>query len=247
MKHPRRILAIAAVTAGAAALCFLQHQAASKSRQGASAFAQLASRSSELKAENQRLSDSLTQLEISGSDSHTNELQRLRQEAQALRGQLDRIERNQLAGHHPTTAQPNPEPGSTAPENEAHFAEQTASKARDAHPFNLAIAKYPFLNDGAFPSSFEHLAGILSNSPKEFKWAATNEFEIIYTGSRNDWTNIPWGSVAVLRERQPRKSPSGKWVRVYGMGDSHTQVVESEDNFRSWEALHVIPPPTPQQ
>lgn len=247
MKHPKRILAIAAVTAGAAALCFLQHRADSRSRERASAFAGLASRSSELKAENQRLSNSLSQLAIPGSDSHTNELQRLRQEAQALRCELDRIEKRQPAGRRPAAAQQGSEPVQNSPENEAQFAEQTAAKARDAHPFNLAIAKYPFLNDGAFPSSFEQLTGILSNSPKALNWAATNEFEIIYRGSRNDWTNIPWGSVAVLRERQPRKSPSGKWVRVYGMGDSHTQVVESDDNFRSWEALHVIPPPAPEQ
>jgi len=47
---------------------------------------------------------------------------------------------------------------------------------------------------------------------------------------------------SLIRERSPWTAPSGKSARVYGMGDGSSQVVEADDNFQSWEAIHLIPP-----
>ena len=69
------------------------------------------------------------------------------------------------------------------------------------------------------------------------------DFEIVYQGSLDDVQGIPWGSVAVIREQQPWPGPDGRMVRIYGMMGGAGQTVESDDNFQSWEAQHVISPP----
>ncbi len=52
--------------------------------------------------------------------------------------------------------------------------------------------------------------------------------------------------VALIREREPWLTPEGNWARVYGYADGWSEIVQPydpEDNFQSWEAAHVIPPP----
>jgi len=69
-----------------------------------------------------------------------------------------------------------------------------------------------------------------------------DSFEIIYQGSRSDLTNIPPRRVALIREQQPWLAPDGNWARTYGYADGAASIVESDDNFQSWDAQHVIPP-----
>jgi hypothetical protein len=69
----------------------------------------------------------------------------------------------------------------------------------------------------------------------------TNEFELIYPGPQDGLTNFPTQMLAVIREQQPWQAPSGRWARVYGMLTVPPRVVETDDNFQSWEADHIIP------
>ena len=69
----------------------------------------------------------------------------------------------------------------------------------------------------------------------------TNAFEIVYQGSLDQLKNIPLGSVALIRDRQAWLAPSGKMAKVYGMADGSGLIVESDDNFQSWEAEHILP------
>jgi len=73
--------------------------------------------------------------------------------------------------------------------------------------------------------------------------SGTNHFEIVYQGSLNELRDVPLREVVLIRERQPWLTPGGKWSRVYGMGDGFPRIVESDDNFQSWDAQHIIPPP----
>lgn len=70
----------------------------------------------------------------------------------------------------------------------------------------------------------------------------TSEFEIVFRGTLDDLTNVPEQAVVLIRERQPWPTPGGKWARLYVMANGEISVVESDDNFQSWEAAHVIPP-----
>jgi hypothetical protein len=75
---------------------------------------------------------------------------------------------------------------------------------------------------------------------------APDNFEIVFLGSTDQLNGIPWGSIALVREKQTWLSPDGTPTRVYGMVNGLGQTVSSDDNFQSWESEHVIPgPPSP--
>jgi hypothetical protein len=73
--------------------------------------------------------------------------------------------------------------------------------------------------------------------------SGTNGFEIVFQGTQADLADIPPRRVALIRELQPRQTPDGYWARVYGYADGAASTVESDDNFQTWNAHHVIPPP----
>jgi len=83
--------------------------------------------------------------------------------------------------------------------------------------------------------------------PKQQESSRLSEFEMVYQGSYNELTNVPWQEVALIRERQAWPTPSGKWARIYVTANGEVKVVESDDNFQSWEAEHIIPPPAAGQ
>ena len=57
----------------------------------------------------------------------------------------------------------------------------------------------------------------------------------------DDLAGVPAQSVALLRQQQAWPTPAGKSARIYVMVGGKVQVVESDDNFQSWEAGHVVP------
>ncbi len=86
----------------------------------------------------------------------------------------------------------------------------------------------------------------VASRPVEKEFALNSQFEIVYQGSYNELTNVPLQAVALIRERQPWPTPGGKWARIYIMA-GEIEIVESDDNFQSWEAAHIIPPQTAGQ
>lgn len=121
-------------------------------------------------------------------------------------------------------------------------------KLNDARAYAAALRKYASEHENEIPSSLdqitEHLPKPLdTDSPP---WAnapitGTNSFELVYQGSLNDLSNIPPRRVALIREREPWQSSEGKWTRVYGYADGAAGMVESYDNFESWDAQHILP------
>ena len=73
---------------------------------------------------------------------------------------------------------------------------------------------------------------------------ALTQPRIIFQDSQKDLSNIPPRRIALIRERQPWQTPEGKWARTYGYADGAASIVESEDNFESWDGQHVVPSPT---
>jgi hypothetical protein len=109
---------------------------------------------------------------------------------------------------------------------------------------NLGTAFISYANDhrNQFPSSLDQLAPYLAKQNASL--SGSNQFEIIYQGSPDRLKGIPLDTVAVIREQQPWPGPDGKMRRVYVMASGTTQFVGSDDNFQSWEAEHVIAPPS---
>jgi len=89
--------------------------------------------------------------------------------------------------------------------------------------------------------------GESATPPKQQESSRLSEFEMVYQGSYNELTNVPWQEVALIRERQAWPTPSGKWARIYVTANGEVKVVESDDNFQSWEAEHIIRPPAAGQ
>src|SRR6185312_11907344 len=125
-----------------------------------------------------------------------------------------------------------------------------SGKVSDGRAFAAALRKYAAEHGGQFPSTLEQVTAYLprpltNNAPSWINApvSGTNDFEIVYQGTTNELGNIPARRVALLRERQPWLTPDGKWARAYAYADGAAEVVASDDNFESWDAVHVVPPP----
>jgi hypothetical protein len=69
---------------------------------------------------------------------------------------------------------------------------------------------------------------------------STGDIEFMNGGSVNDGM----ANVITMRERVPRQSPDGQWLRVYGFADGHVEVQNSSDaNYDTFEQQHM---PSPQ-
>jgi hypothetical protein len=122
-------------------------------------------------------------------------------------------------------------------------------KLNDARAFTAAMQRYAREHEGVFPLSLDlvtsYLPPPLTQNSKSWENApvsGTNDFEIVYQGGTNELANIPLRRIALIRERQPWLTPDGKWARTYGYVDGDGEIDTSDDNFQSWDALHIIPP-----
>jgi len=120
-----------------------------------------------------------------------------------------------------------------------HFGPLNIDARKDAQNLGNAVYTYAVEHQGEIPSNFEVAAPYFL---KGYRVPNANEYEIVYQGSVNDLTGIPRQAVALVRERQPWPTPAGKLGRLYVMANGFVRIVESDDNFRSWEAEHVVPP-----
>ena len=225
-------------------------------------FQQQDNQLAELAAENQRLSNRVVQTKSKSATAadRTGELAQLRAKVEALRQQTNQLAK-QVAEHRRLAGvqffsqgdfdllEHNKGIGGTAAGGP-----RATGKLNDARAITAAIRKYADQHQGVFPLNLGQAAAYLppaleGDSPP---WAdapltGTNDFEIVYRGSQNDLTIIPPRRVALIRERQPWLTPDGKWGQVYGFADGAAKMVESDDNFQSWDAQHIIPPPDARQ
>ena len=114
----------------------------------------------------------------------------------------------------------------------------------DARNLASAIGKYAREHQGEFPLNFDQSAPYFY---KHEETPRTSEFDLLFQGSLNELSNVPPQAVATVRERRAWPTPTGKSARVYVMATGSIRVVESDDNFQSWEAEHIIPAPTARQ
>ncbi|PYI87947.1 MAG: hypothetical protein DME26_04530, partial [Verrucomicrobia bacterium] len=174
--------------------------------------------------------------------------ERLRVEAGRLREQTNELGSKlaQSRGSRKLLGFPNSPPGYTyTPEDYARRQEMTAGRDKDATILSQAFYDYYRKHQGQFPSSLDQLAPYLAE--QHLSLTGTNEFEMIYAGPQDGLTNFPTQMLAVLRERQTWQAPSGRRARVYGMLTVPPRIVETDDNFQSWEAEHIVPPPSARQ
>jgi len=255
------LLGVVAVAVIASVLIQRRNQA--KLSENDAIFQQQDNQLAELATENQRLSNLVVQTKSKSAtaEDRTVELAQLRAKVEALRRQTNQLakqvaENRRLAGVQFFSQgdfdllEHNKEIG-------ASFAggPRATGKLNDARAITAALRKYADERQGEFPRNLDQVVAYLpqaleADSPPSAsppatntRLTGTNDFEIVYQGSQNDLTNIPLRRVVLIRERHAWLTPDGKWARTYGFADGAAEMVESDDDFQSWDAQHIIPPP----
>lgn len=225
--------------AGATTSMIIQHRSQARLRDLADAAHLQEIQLADLAGEHGRMLERLAQAETSAAKSAKDKLQRLRAEAERLRKQTEESEKRRRAERWAL-------PPLRGEQHSKQYWEQlhrmAGGKAKEAMILSAACVDYARDNQHRFPSAIEDLQPYLLREPA---LSGTNEFELTYQGSIDELDKIPQVEVAVVRDRQAWAAPNGKLARVYGMFGGVGRIVESDDDFQSWEAQHVVPPPVP--
>ncbi|MBI2947479.1 MAG: hypothetical protein HYY23_07525 [Verrucomicrobia bacterium] len=250
------ILVSTVVITGVVASLVIQVRARVKHRENDAVLRLQQKQLAEWAVEHRRLSNRVTLAVSSPAEDRATELAMLRAEAVVLRQQTNELG-TQAAENHQSQSQISllTGPGThflvggvsvvsvSNSEEYARRLDQMASRNRklaDARNLSRAVRWYAPAHEGEFPPSFDQAAPYFyPDQPTP----QTDGFEIVFQGSRQELTGVPEGAVVLIRERQPWRTPVGKWARIYVMANGQINVVEADDNFRSWEEEHIIPPP----
>lgn len=267
----QNILIGAMAIAGVMVSLVVHRQAQIKVSQNEAALRRQEDQLAELLAEQQRFTKLLGQTGSFSEEDPSAELAKLRVEAEALRKQTNELgkrqERVEDRRWRPSQNDSSAVPGQSASvaryvvsdsDSEdykvqlyklasaaPHSPPLTNSRTTgDARNLRSALSKYAREHQGELPADFDQAAAYYY--PDE-PLPRTDEFEMVYQGSLNELTNVPMQAVALIRERHAWPTAAGKWARVYVMVSGEVKVVECDDNFQSWEAAHIIPPPSAGQ
>jgi hypothetical protein len=114
---------------------------------------------------------------------------------------------------------------------EAAFRQETQRRENFLKQWGLMFIVSAADHHGQSPGRWEQMADQMA--PEELEFAA-DKFDIVYQGKLP--LDGSQGPVLLFRERAPRRSPSGQWVKVYGFADGHAEVhSEPDGNFAAWE------------
>jgi hypothetical protein len=243
LRNYRIILVAALAVCGVVASLVIQHRSEVKTRENNEAVSRKDIQLADLTAEHERLANRVADAKVSTQDGPMRELERLRVEAGRLREQTNELGRKleQSRESRKLLGVPSSPPWyNYTPEDYARRQEMTAGKQKDATSLSQAFFAYYRKHQEQFPASLDQLAPYLAEG--HLSLTGTNDFEMIYAGPQDGLTNFPTQMLAVIRERRPWQAPSGRWARVYGMLTVPPRIVETDDNFQSWEAEHIVPP-----
>jgi len=189
----------------------------------------------QLTADNDRLSNLLTQANSSGSlpKEQLSELMKLRGEVGLLRkhtnqlgklGEENRRSQTPLAESEQSSQSSEDDPAAEQQEQMLH------AKLNDSKALMLSFLMNALDNQNQFAKNLDQIPtpGL----------TGTNDFEIVYRGSLDSLTNT--SSVIAIREKHAWQLTDGRWVKTYGFADGTAQIhVEPDGNFEAWEKDHI--------
>lgn len=240
MAAPRISLVVALLVAAAIPAVLTQWQAEMDIRREDSILRNQEKELLDLATANQALSNLMVRAGLSsGQRDFSLELAKLRDQAQILRGRVEQARQQRearqreacllfsemsrkLLEHNHTTA----------------CARWVMGKSNDALAITDALLRYAREHEGDFPTSLSRATNYFPTG----QISGTNDFDIVYAGSLRDLSSVPPESVALIREREPWQTKDGTWARMYGFADGSASRVESDDDFKSWDAQYVLPP-----
>jgi hypothetical protein len=242
----------ALVIAGATTALVVQHQAQEKLR---AENESLRRQITQLQADNENLSNLAARAKspLTLSDDQINELLKLRGEVGTLKNQLATAQTIQAQ----TVVRP-----AQADEPDGLVAQQKRMQehkmARARNLAGAAMFGYAEHHQNQFPANWVQIeryfdqwernglnpGDVMPDTAADFG-QVTNEFDLVYQGSTtNLFGTTNFGDTIVVREKQPWQMPDGRWAKVYGFADGHSQLVaEPDGSFDAFEQQHMALPP----
>ena len=225
----------ALVVAGAATALVVQHQIQNQLQADNQSLRQ---QIAQLQADNTSLSNRLSVVGQAKTlaDEQFNELLKLRGEVGMLRRQTNEIGalREKLNSLKRSLQAP-----SRNILSEEQQQEMVMHKVSDARQAGLLLHMFADDNNSQFPTNFDQVVRYIGNT--NFAQVFSTEFEIIYQGSLTNIANP--SSAIVVQEYEAWPTYDGKWAKVYGFADGHSQLVtEPNDDFSSFEQQHSVSP-----
>jgi hypothetical protein len=190
----------------------------------------------ELSTEQQRLTQLVadkTNNSEAGLDS-----KRIKVETTELRKLTNQLALRLQESHQARSSPGGSNPAPRSPEYFEALHQMSAGKGKDAMSLGMAFHLYASDNSGQTPTNLDQVASYLQKEHLPF--SGTNDFEILFQGKPLE-LKVPYGSIAVLRERQAWPGPENQPTRVYVMADGSVQTIGSDDNFQAWESEHIFP------
>ncbi len=227
----------ALVVAGAATAFVFQHQAQEKLRGENEALRQ---QMAQLQADNQTISN---QLAATGDSrkltaDQLNELLKLRGEVGILRLQDDQLKK-MSAEIQQLRAQVAARPRTIEVSESDYFRAQDINTVNAAKQIGLAMTLYAQEHGDQYPTNLDELSHGAGN---DFGYVGTTNFaggvkldgfELMNVGVSN---LIRFPELISIREKVPRKSPTGEWHRIYGLADGSVQTETSAtEDFGTFE------------
>jgi RNA polymerase sigma factor (sigma-70 family) len=131
------------------------------------------------------------------------------------------------------------QPGTVTEES---FRQESITHINQAKQWALAFFIFAGDHRDQFPNNFEQLKTYVSKDGlSDLNW------EIVSGGNLNNFTNPGQTSrIILLREKESRRSPDGKYVKAYAFVDGHAKLISSpDDDFAAMEKQRgfLIRPP----
>ncbi len=222
----------------ASLLACLAIRRASREKLGArdAQLAAQAQRIDALRADNARLAK-ISRAPDAATTATPDELLRLRAEVQLLKQQVATAEQQARAASQAAATKAK-EPVQHPDEYWTQLRARAEGSLSDAIRLVPALMEYARNHGGQFPASLDQAGQYF---PQGLDPDAARKFEIVYTGTMDAVKDAPGAEVPLVRQRQAWLGPDGtKLERVYGFVGGMCQTIESDDNFQSWEAEHLI-------
>jgi len=232
------------VVASAVTSWQMEHQAQANMRQMDMSLQQQSSQLAQLQAQNERLSNLLTQAnspnnpgdlvklrdEVAILRSQTNELTVLQDEERRLQASLAKA-RQDLIGSNP---------------GDLVFNKETGARIGYMSDLGFAIREYTRNNHDRYPTNFEEAAAFFPDRVRNETNFTPAQFEIVYHGNQLDAYNDTYAHpkrILLIREREPWKDADGKWMKVYEAINGRRWTVSLPyDDFEAWEEQRIVPP-----
>jgi RNA polymerase sigma factor (sigma-70 family) len=232
------------VVASAVTSLQIEHQAQAKMRQVDVSLQQQTSQLAQLQAQNERLSNLLTQ---ASSPNSPGDLVKLRDEVAILRSQTKELtvlqdEKRRLQASLPESRH---DWGVHSDGDDSEWSDKLSAKLNYMSLLGLAIREYARNNQGWPPTSFEEAAAFLSDRARNETNFTPAQFEIVYHGNMfgayNKYAHPK--RVLFIREREPWKNTDGKWVKLYeAINGLRWNVSLPYGDFEAWEEQRIVPP-----